>query len=198
VYAEVKKSFFEYKKCQLKVPGVMLDEVSVPCYRNIKWQPRSKGLIKVNWDASINKNKGWIGLGMIARNSNGACLGARSVTKHLITDSAIAVALAALSAMYFCTEVGFFDVILEGDAKQVLQAINSNPPFLSKFENFIESIHHEKRNFRSVDFSFIPREGNAVAHAFAAEASKQKVNNVWLEELPSRFSNFVTRDQIGP
>jgi hypothetical protein len=48
-----------------------------------------------------------------------------------------------------------------------------------------------------MDFSFIPREGNAVAHALAAEASKQKVNNAWLEELPSRFSNFVTRDQIG-
>jgi hypothetical protein len=70
---------------------------------------------------------------------------------------------------------GLFYVILEGDAKQVLQAINSNPPFLSKFGHFIESIHHEKINFRSVDFSFIPREGNAVARALATEASKQKV-----------------------
>jgi len=193
VYAEAEKSLIEYKRCQLKVPGVTLDEVSVPCNRNIKWQPPSQGLIKVNWDASINKNKGWIGMGMIARDSNSACLGAKSVTKELITDSATAEAMAALSAMYFCR-----DVILEGDAKQVLQAINSNPLFLSKFGHFIESIHHEKRNFRSVDFSFIPREGNAVAHALAAEASKQKVNNAWLEELPSRFSNFVTRDQIGP
>jgi len=135
---------------------------------------------------------------MIAKDSNGACLGAKSVTKELITDSATVEAMAALSAMYFCREVGFFDVILEGDAKQVLQTINSNPHFLSKFGHFIESIHHEKRNFRSVDFSFIPREGNAVAHALAAEASKQKVNNAWFEELPSRFSNFVTREQIGP
>jgi ribonuclease HI len=197
VYAEAEKSLIEYKRCQFKVPGVTLDEVSVPCNRNIKWQPPSQGLIKVNWDASINKNKGWIGMGMIARDSNSACLGAKSVTKELITDSATAEAMAALSAMYFCREVGFFDVILEGDAKQVLQAINSNPHFLSKFGHFIESIHHEKRNFRSVDFSFIPREGNAVAHALAAEASKQKVNNAWLEELPSRFSSFVTRDQIG-
>jgi ribonuclease HI len=178
VFAEAEKSLIEYKRCQFKVPGVMLDEVTVPCNRNVKWQPPSQGLIKVNWDASINKNKGWIGMGMIARDSNGACLGAKNVTKDLLTDSATAEAMAALSAMYFCREVGFFEVILEGDAIQVLQAINSDPPFLSKFGHFIESIHHEKRNFKSVDFSFIPREGNAVAHALAAEASKQKVNNV--------------------
>jgi hypothetical protein len=49
-----------------------------------------------------------------------------------------------------------------------------------------------------VGFSFTPREGNAVAHALAAEASKQKVNNVWLKDLPSRFNYFATRDQIDP
>jgi hypothetical protein len=107
VCAEADKSLIEYKRCQFKVLGVMLDEVSVPCNRNIKWQPPSQGLIKVNWDASINKNKGWIGMGMIARDSNGACLGAKSVTKELITDSATAEMMAALSAIYFCRRWAF-------------------------------------------------------------------------------------------
>jgi ribonuclease HI len=141
--------------------------------------PPPYGLIKINWDASINKNKGWIGLGMISRDNNGACLGARSETKELAMDPA----MAALSAMHFCKEAGFFDVIMEGDAAQVRKAINSGPPFLSKFGHFVESIHNEKRCFRSMSFSFTPREGNYVAHALAAEASKQRVNNVWMEDL---------------
>jgi ribonuclease HI len=198
VFAEAEKSLTEIKKCQIKESRVMLGEVFVPCNTNVKWQPPPHGLIKVNWDASINKNKGWMGLGLIARDSNGACLGAKSETKELVADSATTEAMAALSAMYFCMEVGFFEVITEGDAIQVLKAINSYPPFLSKFGHFVESIHYEKRYFKSVDFSFTPREGNAVAHALATEASKQKVNNVWLEDLPSRFSNIVTRELIGP
>jgi hypothetical protein len=48
---------------------------------------------------------------MIVRDNNDACLGARSKTKELVADPTTAEAMVALSAMYFCREAGFFDVV---------------------------------------------------------------------------------------
>jgi len=75
------------------------------------WSPPPNGFIKLNWDAAINKIKGWIGLGIIARDYMGNCLGVRSLTKILRVDAKIAESLAALEAVYFAREAGFFDVI---------------------------------------------------------------------------------------
>jgi ribonuclease HI len=83
--------------------------------------------------------------------------------------------MAALCAMNFCKEAGFFEVLFEGDATQVVKEINSAPPFLSKIGHFIKSIHSEMSWFRSVVFSFIPRECNTAAHTLAKEATRQKI-----------------------
>lgn len=68
------------------------------------------GLIKINWDVSVNqkKKKEQIGLGMIVKDNNGACLGARSETKELVADPAMAEAMATPSAMHFYKEASFF------------------------------------------------------------------------------------------
>jgi len=42
--------------------------------------------------------------------------------------------------MQFSKEAGFWEVIFEGDAAQVVKEIKSDPPFLSKVRHFIEGI----------------------------------------------------------
>jgi hypothetical protein len=44
VFPDAEKSLIEFKRCQIKESGVMLDEVYVPCNRNVKWQPPPHGL----------------------------------------------------------------------------------------------------------------------------------------------------------
>jgi hypothetical protein len=46
--------------------------------------------------------------------SNGFCLGARSVTKQVIADPKMAEVVAALFAKQFSKEVGFLNVIFKG------------------------------------------------------------------------------------
>jgi hypothetical protein len=36
----------------------------------VKWTTPASGWVKVNWDASCAKNKGWIGLGVVVRDEN--------------------------------------------------------------------------------------------------------------------------------
>jgi hypothetical protein len=75
------------------------------------------------------------------------CLGARSVTKQVKVDPKTAEVIAALFSMQFSKEVGFLDVVFEGDAAQVVKEINFVPPYVSRVGHFLENIHLEKGCF---------------------------------------------------
>jgi ribonuclease HI len=101
------------------------------------------GVIKINWDASLNVLKGWIGLGIIARDNSGFCLGERSVTKQVQVPPKAAKILAALQAVQFSKEVRFMDVIFEGDAVQVVKEIQTEHHSFSRIGHLLECIHSE-------------------------------------------------------
>jgi ribonuclease HI len=82
-------------------------------------------------------------LGVIAKDSNGVSLGARSVTKQVNANPITVEVMAALLAMQFNKEIGFLDVIFEGDTAQVINEINSEPPYTSRVGHFLENIHLE-------------------------------------------------------
>jgi hypothetical protein len=147
VYKEGATSLNEFKRCNGKECIELSPEGTDPSLRTTSWTPPPSGIFKVNWDASLNLKKGWIGLGVIVRDCNGVCLGARSVTKQMKVDSKTIEVMAALFAMQFSKEVGFLDVIFEGDAAQVVKEINSVRPYVSRVGHFLENIHLEKGCF---------------------------------------------------
>jgi len=198
VFDEAKVSLLEFKRCNTKERCSQRAENSVSSAKATSWFPPPRGTIKINWDASLNIKRGWIGLGVIARDNNGFFLGARSVTKQVSADPNLAEAMAALLALQFSKEAGFFDVIFEGDATKVINEINSEPPYPSRIGHFIENIHLEKGCFRSVVFSFSPRECNNAAHTLAKEASSNCVDNRWLEDMPVCIRSIVLRECSCP
>jgi len=128
--------------------------------RQSRWSPPPVGVIKVNWDASINEVKDWVGMGIIARDSNGLCMGAKCIPIRAQTDPKTAEFMAALQAVQFSKEVSFWDVIFEGDAAQVVKEITTHSSRFAKVGHFIESIYLEKQFFRSTKFQAIPRTCN--------------------------------------
>jgi ribonuclease HI len=82
-------------------------------------------------------------LGIVARDFQGYFLGAKCVVKRVVVDPKTAEAMAALWAVQFCKEVGFFEVLFEGDAAQVVADIKSKRPQFSKSGIFVESIRSE-------------------------------------------------------
>jgi hypothetical protein len=116
VYAEAATLLEEFKRCtKIEMQPTQTDEVERDtCMTG--WLPPPKGVIKVNWDASLNKKEGCIGLGIIARDSVGNFLGARCLTQKIMTDPHTAEALATSCAVSFSKDVGFFNVVFEGDA----------------------------------------------------------------------------------
>jgi ribonuclease HI len=135
---------------------------------------------------------------MVARDSMRVCLGAHSVTQEGMVDPKIAEVMAALCAMQFSKEAGFFKILLEGDATQVVKEINLGPPYLSRIGHFIDSIHQEMGCFRCISFSFVPRDCNLAARVLAKETPHNKVDLSWLEDTPHSVSTIVNREQSCP
>jgi len=188
----------EFKRGNTKERCHQREENLISSAKATSWFPPPRGKIKINWDASLNMKREWISLGVIARDNSGSFLGARSVTKQVRADPTMAEVMAALLALQFSKEAGFLDVILEGDAAKVINEINSGPPYPSRIGHFLEHIHLEMGCFRSVVFSFIPRECNNVAHTLAKEASSNCVDNRWLEDMPGCVRSIILRERSSP
>jgi ribonuclease HI len=200
VYCEASRALQDYKRCNTKEKESPLSEggEEAQSSRQTHWIPPPDGVIKVNWDAALNVAKGWIGQGIIARDSKGVCMGARSITQQMKTDPKTAEIMAALQAVQFSKEAGFWEVIFEGDATQVVKEILSDPPMFSKAGHFIESIQQERHFFRSTNFQAIPRDCNMAAHNLAKMASHNNIDLYWLEDTPVSVRNIVFRERPGP
>jgi hypothetical protein len=82
VYNEASRSLLDFKRCNIKEQESSLPEgrEEARSRQQTCWIPPLDGVIKVNWDAALNVAKGWIFLGIIACDSKGLCMGARSIT----------------------------------------------------------------------------------------------------------------------
>jgi hypothetical protein len=77
---------------------------------------------KVNWDAAVDKKNGRIEIEIVVCNYEGVVLAARSTTKNVMVELFVAEALVAFYAMELCRKIGYIDIILEGDALQIVNA----------------------------------------------------------------------------
>jgi predicted metal-dependent RNase len=100
--------------------------------------------------------------------------------------------------MQFCKEAGFFEVVFEGDAAQVVAEINSGPPHLSKSGHFVESICQEIHYLPTIDFKHVHQESNMAAHVMAKHALTSNENRCWLEDIPNCIFQIVCREQFFP
>jgi hypothetical protein len=119
----------------------------------------------------LNIKENYIGIGIVARDHNGDFMGARAITTLAMGVPKVAEAMAVLGAVLFCKEVGFFDVILEGDAKQIVDEANAAGPNLSIAGQFVEGIQAAIHGLRQALMVRVGRDSNKVAHALSKEAS---------------------------
>jgi ribonuclease HI len=189
----------EYQRCNKNENILSYGDLMPHLHRpRTGWCPPLSGLIKINWDASINITKECIGIDVVARNSIGNVLGAKSLTEKVVAIPKLAEAMAAYKAVVFCKEVGFYEIILEGDAKQVVDDVNSRTPNHDVAGHFVEGIIMEMQGLRQVSISHVGRYANNIAHLLVKEASTKEIDYVWLEDCPNFILHVVLREISSP
>ncbi|KAK3189500.1 hypothetical protein Dsin_029061 [Dipteronia sinensis] len=92
----------------------------------VKWKPSDQGEYKINCKAVIHRDCGWIGFGIVIRDSLGLVMASCSVRTAAGVDSWAANALAIRNGIQFGSECGIFPFSIEFDAKGVVDGINKS------------------------------------------------------------------------
>ena len=123
-----------------------------------------------------------------------ASLSARGLS---VVSSEEAEVLACRKALEFSLDLGFLDLVVEGDNATVMKAIVSPHPNRSRLGHIYDDISTLASGFRSLSVNCIKWSANAVAHCLARHASRIVKDMVWMEESPLSALKALYLDLIS-
>jgi hypothetical protein len=108
-------------------------------------------MIKPNWDVVVDKCYGRISVGFIALNFKSEVVAAQCFTENILVKPIVGEALAALYAVKLEQEINFIDLILEGSALQIVNAVNAESKNWTKFGHIVRWNQRRNASFPFVD-----------------------------------------------
>jgi len=156
-----------------------------------RWSKPAPNCIKINWDAALDGRKKLMGIGIIARDYQGGVRAAKCEVFPHIRDPVAAEAIGALSFGRF---MGYQSVELEGDAREIILALNNPEEVDSIHGHFLTETRQMLGTLVSWKVSHVRREGNKAAHSLAKLALSKQCNRVWINSCPNELLYAVNAD----
>lgn len=151
-----------------------------------KLEPPSGVCIKINFDADFDWAHSRSRSGIVAKNALGKVVASRSVIHANVGAAFAAEALARLWAVQTGLDLGFTDMIIEGDSLSVIKKSNSDSQDKSEISAYTRNIKRNINSFRSLRIKHARRSANQLAHVIATE-SLRNGEEFYLEEKVPRF-----------
>lgn len=162
----------------------------------VTWTRPPLGWWKINWDFAIDKAQCRTGMGMLVRDHTGTIIAAKCLSRAGNLDPTAGEALASLHAIRWCQELGRQAIILEGDAKQVVDAINSDVNNGSRLGHIVEDIRQFLKTFLRWHCAFVNRNANTAAHRLAKGATKLVMDREWKGETQDYICDIIEIEKI--
>ncbi|KAK5841122.1 hypothetical protein PVK06_010030 [Gossypium arboreum] len=112
-------------------------------------------------------------------------------------DPTTAKAKACLQAITMAKEMGFREICVEGDALMVIRKLTLATEDRSSIKSIIHVIKEKSYRFSSIQFQYVQKEANTVAHEIAIEGKKFDGPQYWIEEVPCAVQDLVNRERIS-
>ncbi|XP_038695403.1 uncharacterized protein LOC119992679 [Tripterygium wilfordii] len=161
------------------------------------WRGPPRNVVKSNWDAAIHTQTNRTGMGIVFRDEYGDILASCALVRSTILEPTLAEALACLQAVKLSAELGFTELIFEGDSAVIVNAINGSVPTRAVWSKVIEEIKRLLGYFMSWKVVFVRRTANLAAHSMAKHALLVQDAQVWIEEVPSSVVNIVYAEKLA-
>ena len=100
-------------------------------------------------------------------------------------------AKAASRALQFASELGFDQVIVEGDCQVLTNALIEDKSFLSTVGVIIDDIRFKVSCYNQLRYLHVKREGNKVTHSLVRYAIEISDFVVWMEDVPPHLLYVV-------
>ena len=174
-------------KCQLPRPMI----------NDKHWSPPPLDQYKVNVEAAIFKEQGTCGIGVVIKKNKGQIMGAMSKKVEFPLQALEAKAKAAEASILLTWDLGLKDIIVEGDAQMVIQALNGVVAPAIPILKIIEGSKRYLQMFCSWKAVHTNRKNNTAAPLLARDARNVKECVIWVEESPPCIKNQIMNDVIA-
>ncbi|XP_042964529.1 uncharacterized protein LOC122298728 [Carya illinoinensis] len=169
---------------------------TVSCNREERWTKPVGQWVKVNWDAAVRIDLNKVGIGVVVRDEEREVLASLCKVVDCLHDPSVGEALALKRAVQFCDELGFSNVVLEGDAQVIVKAANNREELYTAYGNVMEEVRGFLKMRESWKIQFIHREANNVAHILAKNAFNYTTERVWIEEGPIEILHVLQKEKF--
>lgn len=122
-------------------------------------------MVKINVDATIFKDQGIYGAGMVLRDDKGSFLKAKSITTQGIPGMKKEKAWALLQAILRSNQMELQHLILKVDCKPVVDGLSSNSREVLEFHSMFANCQSLLNNFPNSRVSLVKRQAKQVAHS---------------------------------
>jgi hypothetical protein len=89
-----------------------------------RWLKPSPGWVELNWDAALCSSTKLMGVGVVGQNEKGEFIAGLAAPIPFVIDPLLAEILAAWRAVELGREMGYQQMVLEGDSLATVAAIN--------------------------------------------------------------------------
>ncbi|XP_041004068.1 uncharacterized protein LOC121249423 [Juglans microcarpa x Juglans regia] len=137
-----------------------------------------------------------MGDGVVIRDSNSSVQAVLTFYKDHISSALQTKRMALLRAMELCSELGFNQICFEGDAKLVVDAVNTKQVDNSWLGQLTEDIQQIIKYNQACCLNFAYRSENKAAYTVAKLAIRNDKETIWLEEGPLEVLNIVQGDSF--
>ena len=159
-----------------------------------KWIPHDRDCIKINVDAATNIHNDRVGLGLVARNSDGKVVFAASKCQWPFLGAERSEIDAFLWAVQVAKNHGWSRCVVEGDAKFVVEALHGLIRRDPHNQVLVDNILALSSSFQDIRFVFCFREATMVAHKLARRSSSCICDEVWSVGGSDWISDLVLVD----
>ena len=162
----------------------------------IKWERPESGWLKLNTDGSFDDLLGNAGGGGLIRDEQGQWVAGftRKIGK---INSFMAEAWALRDGLVLCNQMKVSKVIVELDAKAVVDALNNQGSHNSAFSPLFNDRRQLASNIPQVDFRHIYRETNSCVDRPANLGRSEQLDFVLHSSPPVDLASFVLADCQG-
>lgn len=152
--------------------------------------------VKANWDATLNKYFQKMGTSIIIRDSRGEVLACQAFSLDFNLEPMMAKCDTLWRNLFLCDELGLDKVSLDGDAKDLIDAILGTEECCFWYGTRIEDIKHFLQQCLSWSIGFIHREGNQVAYLLVKYSLSVTKEIVWVEDYPNVINYAIIAEQV--
>ncbi|XP_065629483.1 uncharacterized protein LOC136067478 [Quercus suber] len=123
------------------------------------WQPPPPSIFKLNFDVALFLALNSSGFGVVIQNEKGEVMAAMVAKGPEVSCSEEAKFLACRKAIEFVVNVGFSELVIEGDNSSAMKAVLTLQDDYSLLGNVIGDMHHLVRNLQWVRIECTRRGG---------------------------------------